>query len=281
MARMSPNHNRGTWTRLVPWKGGFAPVTAAFLSATLLIAGPFLCSGGQAPTNGSASTSLPAVQAVVSNDAPASGKLALPRVNREFKQNSGSCVLASYAIVASYFTGQQVTRYFEGYCEHFQVTYTNAADAEEKYAEHFDAEWRKRNCRGYEVILDLHRNSKVGCFAEARRFFEGRFFLDSSKHLHELEELLSTKEAFLNITYEPGIDYHSITVMFDGKGLLARDTNKKGLFPIPGWQKSGNCGTAYSTWERAPGDINGQEPPGRKAAICPSTCQPPPRALTS
>jgi hypothetical protein len=160
-------------------------------------------------------------------------------VNSGFIQNGGSCVLASYAVVANYFTGKPITSYFEGYCRHFGLAFKDAAEAEQKYAAHFDAEWRKRDCRGYEVILDLHSNSKEKCFVEAREIFDGRFYLDSSAHIDELERLLSTHEAFLNITYEPGRDYHSITVMSDGTRFMARDTNRKGIYAIPGLRKIG------------------------------------------
>ena len=163
----------------------------------------------------------------------------LPKVNDVFIQNGGSCVLASYAIVANYFTGRPVADYFEGYCKHFGLAYTDAADAERKYADHFDAEWRKRDCRGYEVILDVHTHSKEGCFLEARKKFDARFYLDSAAHLKELEEVLGEKQAFLNITYEPGMGYHSITVFNDGSGLRTRDTNRKGFASIPGLSKIG------------------------------------------
>jgi hypothetical protein len=163
----------------------------------------------------------------------------LTNVNSQFLQSGGSCVLASYAVVANYFTGKPISTYFEGYCRHFGLTYANASEAEEKYATHFDAEWRKRNCRGYEVILDLHSNSTVSCFAEARKVFAGRFYLDSSAHVKELENRLGTNEAFLNITYEPGRDYHSITIMNDGNDFVARDTNRKGLHPISGLRRIG------------------------------------------
>jgi hypothetical protein len=160
-------------------------------------------------------------------------------VNATFIQNGGSCVLASYAVVANYFTGEPISSYFEGYCRHFGLTFKDAADAEQKYASHFDAEWRKRNCRGYEVILDLHANSKEKCFVGARQIFDGRFYLDSAGHVDDLEGLLSTHEAFLNITYEPGTDYHSITIMHDGTRFMARDTNRKGIHAVPGLRQIG------------------------------------------
>jgi hypothetical protein len=173
------------------------------------------------------------------SDTKAAHSVVVTNVNGRFLQNGGSCVLASYAVVASYFTGKPITSYFEGYCRHFGLSFKDAAEAEQKYADHFDAEWRKRNCRGYEVILDLHANSKEKCFAEARQIFEGRFYLDSAQHLSELERLLTTQESFLNITYEPGRDYHSITVMSDGAKFFARDTNRKGVYGLPGLSKIG------------------------------------------
>jgi hypothetical protein len=175
-------------------------------------------------------------------EAPArqnTNNIVVTNVNAGFIQNGGSCVLASYAVVASYFTGKPISSYFEGYCRHFGLAFKDAADAEQKYAAHFDSEWRKRNCRGYEVILDLHSTSNEKCFVEARQIFDGRFYLDSSERIDELERVLSTQEAFLNITYEPGRDYHSITIMNDGTHFQARDTNRKGIYPIPGLRQIG------------------------------------------
>jgi hypothetical protein len=165
--------------------------------------------------------------------------IVVTNVNSEFLQNGGSCVLSSYAIVASYFTGEPISLYFEGYCRHFRLAFKDAADAEQKYAAHFDAEWRKRNCRGYEVILDLHSNSNEKCFVDARRIFEGRFYLDSSSHVDELERLLGTHEAFLNISYNAGQNFHSITILNDGTRFLCRDTEQKGIHPISGLRQIG------------------------------------------
>jgi len=171
-------------------------------------------------------------------------KMDTNRIDTAFLQHGGSCVLASYAIIANYFTGTPVTNYFEGYCEHFGLKYTNALEAEQKYAAHFDNEWRKRDCRGYQVILDLHSNSPVKCFAEARQRFDCLFYLDSSAHVDELTQLLTNK-AFLNITYEPGHDYHSITVFSqatrrpESTNLMARDTNRKDLYSIAGLSEIG------------------------------------------
>ncbi len=150
-----------------------------------------------------------------------------------FKQKHGSCVLASYAIVSNYFTGISITQFFEDYCKHFEEVFYSWQEAESKYAMHFDNEWRKRNCMGYQVILDLHRNSSQTAFAQSRVCFSGQFFLDSSGVVYDLEHQLRNTESFLNITYEPGRNYHSITVFYDGTQFLARDTNKANLLNIP------------------------------------------------
>ncbi len=160
------------------------------------------------------------------------------RVNSDFVQRTGSCVMASYAVAASYFTHQHISVYFEGYCRHFQLPFTDAIEAEKNYASHFDREWRRRNVRGYEVVLDLHRTSREFCFAEARSYMDGFFFVESD--VDQLEGLLRERVSFLNVTYEPGgNEYHSITVCSDGKYLFARDTNRKNLYLIQSLHRIG------------------------------------------
>ena len=148
----------------------------------------------------------------------------LGRFDPTFTQSAGSCVLSSYAIVANYFTGRPVTEYFEGYCHHFGITYTNALDAEAKYARHFDAEFKKRNCLGYEVILDLHSNATEQCFVDARAHFDPQLFRESAPHTRELEQVLRGREAVLNITMQVMSDAHSVTAFAEGDRLFVRDT---------------------------------------------------------
>ena len=151
-------------------------------------------------------------------------------VNAKFKQTGGSCVLASYAIAATYFCpSTTMETYFLGYCEHFGLQVKDAAEAEDAYASHFDSEWRKRNCRGYEVLLDLHDNSGVKCFARARKKMFGRFRVESP--LPVLEKQMRSRECFLNIAYVHSKDeFHSITAFSDGKYLFGRDTNRPHCF---------------------------------------------------
>ena len=163
------------------------------------------------------------------------GSVKMADVDTNFVQRDASCVLASYAIVANYFTRLPVSSYFEGYCHHFGIVYTNALDAEQKYSRHFDAEWQKRQCSGYEVILDLHSNATEECFVQARSRFDARFYPDCPKHLGELRQVLETQEAFLNITFRVMDDAHSVTSFYNGSNLMVRDTAARSIiYPVVG-----------------------------------------------
>jgi TPR repeat protein len=61
--------------------------------------------------------------------AGAVARLRLAKYDSAFAQSAGSCVMSSYAIAANHFTGLPVTAFFEGYCHHFGIAYTNALDA--------------------------------------------------------------------------------------------------------------------------------------------------------
>jgi len=170
------------------------------------------------------------------------GAVSRPRLIKfdpAFTQSAGSCVLASYAIVANYFTGQPVAAYFEGYCHHFGIAYTNGVDAEMKYARHFDAEFKKRKCLGYEVILDLHSNATEECFVEARQRFDGQLFRESTPHVKELEQALRKREALLNLTFKVMSDAHSVTVFAEGPRFFVRDTGRKGFHAVEGLEEVG------------------------------------------
>jgi hypothetical protein len=72
-------------------------------------------------------------------------------------------------------------------------------DAEVKYSRHFDGEFRRRNCLGIEVMLDLHTNATEQCFVEARRRFDAQLFRESVPHLKELEQTLRDHDASLRM----------------------------------------------------------------------------------
>lgn len=148
-------------------------------------------------------------------------------LDKNFTQQCGSCVLASYAIVANYFSGIQIPAIFKAYCEHFNLY--GSTSYEELYALHFDSEWKRRNCKGYEVILDVHNSSQIEVFKNLRSKFSTQFFLDSKPSLKFLEDTLKNSEAFLNITYFNGFDFHSVTIFSVLGCIYLRDTNAKGI----------------------------------------------------
>ena len=64
---------------------------------------------------------------------------------------------------------------------------------------------------------------------------EGRFILDSQANISKLERKLKRKECFLNITFEPGgNEYHSITILSDGKYLFSKNTNLTHIYLLKG-----------------------------------------------
>ena len=151
-------------------------------------------------------------------------------LNQAFTQSYGSCVLASYAIVANYFSRLPIESYFQAYCRHFSINLD--CNCEYASAEHFDREWKSRNCKGYQVILDVHNHSKLPEFETSRSLFNTRFFEVSLQFFQEIKEILETQEAFANITFCQENQCHSVTVFSTNHGFCVRDTNQTGLIPF-------------------------------------------------
>ena len=158
--------------------------------------------------------------------------IVVSKVNAAFVQTGGSCVLASYAVVHNYFTSLPIHVCFEAYCRHFDLPFTSWREAEQKYAGHFDNEWRTRNCLGYEVMMDLHSNSSEQEFIEARKHFRSVLYKYSAPHCNQLEDTLRKQEAILNITFSIGGDCHSITTFAGSESLFKKDTNRTELEPM-------------------------------------------------
>jgi hypothetical protein len=154
------------------------------------------------------------------------------KVDSQFLQNVNSCVLASYAIIGKYFTKKPIEDFFTAYCDHFGLSYNSWQDAEEKYDQHFDKEWRKKNCEGYKIIIELHNTSREPIFELCRSIYTATFYGSSSQHIQMIEDTLKKNESFLNITFQVSQDFHSITVFHGTTGLLVRDTTKIGISPL-------------------------------------------------
>jgi hypothetical protein len=162
----------------------------------------------------------------------------LAKINSTFRQTGGSCVLASYAIANNYFASGSIEEVFKDYCRHFKIAFSDWREAERKYAPHFHDQWNnKPNCKGYQVILDLHENSGKKSFLIARSLFDAKFHLNSELEREKLEKCLRCELALLNVTFNvPGGNFHSVTVFCDnGQDFVVRDTNRPGQVErIPG-----------------------------------------------
>jgi hypothetical protein len=78
-------------------------------------------------------------------------------------------------------------------------------------------------------VLELHNASGQPEFVAGRENFESIFYNDSAPLLDNLENCLRKNEAILNITFQAGADYHSVSVFADSVGFLKKDTMKQGL----------------------------------------------------
>ncbi len=170
----------------------------------------------------------------------------LSLVDKSFRQSFGSCVLASYSIVANYFTGIPVQAFFRSYCRHYKIEESHKP-SEQSYSEHFQFLINGPCKNGYQIILDLHANSSEPEFSKARSLFSAEFFPDASTFWDRIETTLLGKSALLNLTIGNEVIFgpivapsrrlacHSLTVVHDGASLHIRDTDKdpgQNIFPL-------------------------------------------------
>jgi len=150
----------------------------------------------------------------------------IAKVDSSFVQSAGSCVLASYAIANNCLASVAIEEAFQDYCRNFKIAFRDWKEAEAKYAVHFDSEWKRRKCKGYEVILCLHSGSEEKSIRIGRGVFDAIFYPDTVLKRDELENSVRSKRALLNVTYKVGPTcYHSVTVFCDGvQGLVVRNT---------------------------------------------------------
>ena len=149
-------------------------------------------------------------------------------IDTTFIQSGNNCVMATYAIAGNYFTGTAISNYFEDYCKHFAITYSNNVDAEAKYENHFHNEYRKRSCLGYEIIKDLHENSKYNSFETNRNTFSLKLFVSTSTDINIIESALENEKAMLSFSNGK----HSVLTFNSSNQLLCRDPNFSALYEI-------------------------------------------------
>ena len=94
-------------------------------------------------------------------------------INQVFSQQTGSCVLASYAVVTNYFLNHRtIPEVFDEYCEFFKIPYISHLDSERSSGNHLnDICQRILFWRGYQMIDYLHNHARHHFFSTNRRFF--------------------------------------------------------------------------------------------------------------
>lgn len=157
------------------------------------------------------------------------------RVDKCFKQAFGSCVLASYSIVANYFTGLPTQSFFSAYCRHYKRDFGDN-NHEETYSYHFNSLINQPCQNGYKIVLNLHDTSEEPEFQASRASFSYEFLPDAFVCLQRLETALKNEVALLNLTigreiisgsiFSPvrQLSCHSVTIFHDGASLVLRDT---------------------------------------------------------
>jgi hypothetical protein len=145
----------------------------------------------------------------------------LSKIDCSFIQSTGTCVLASFAIVSNYFARLDIRNIFMDYCKHFEIKNPNKRPLEELniielerlYEEHFHKENQRRKCLGYEIVKDLYENSREKSFIKSRNNFNMELFpkfIDSEKYIINT---LKKAESLLNISYISLYgSVHSVTI---------------------------------------------------------------------
>ncbi|MFA6335084.1 MAG: hypothetical protein WCX48_05930 [Bacteroidales bacterium] len=151
----------------------------------------------------------------------------IARLNQQFEQKFGSCVMASYAIVANYFDNNvNITDVFDEYCNIFKIPFETSTQSEQYCGEHLNEYCQNiKNWRGYEMTNCLHNNSTNHLFIHNRSLFTAQIYslekLTSSQY-SDLVNLLKNNEALANVLTRDIeiIDNHSRTLCVDQNSKL-------------------------------------------------------------
>lgn len=130
-----------------------------------------------------------------------------------FIQTGNTCVLASYAVAARYFTKIPAEEFFVCYCRYFALPLVNHCDAQAEYDKHFHTYIDKR-MTGYQLVAELHNTSTQDAFITARKISNVEIINSIKVSSSKIESALKSidKEALLNLTYKLPRGTHSITV---------------------------------------------------------------------
>jgi len=165
-----------------------------------------------------------------------------------YKQKYNSCVLASYAVIASIFSnGYDLRDFFIAWCEHFKIEGINSDDdAEVEFCRSFQKEYTNRNINGYSIMKEIHETSDVDVFSSCRKLFSLTFqnfdnrdysLLDAALKSDNSCALIFINKSLMGITS----NMHSIS-LFYCNDYYFYDTNCAKLGNIPYISSLGEIG---------------------------------------
>ena len=138
-------------------------------------------------------------------------------------QKGDTCVLLAYSLGASHFTGLKIDSFFEAYCRHFDLIFTNA---EETYNADFNSPRWQNYGNGQKLILCLHENSLQDEFVMTRKHFKVEYIESIKKQVTTIIERLKSG-SLLSMTLNLS--------MKNGQGtFIPRGTHSI----LTGWNKS-------------------------------------------
>jgi len=168
------------------------------------------------------------------------------KIYSSFVQSVDSCVLASYAIAANYFTGIDIKIYFKAYCLHYgiknfdrfpyllnNIQINNENIYELAYNSHFHTEYNRRNIAGLKLIEELHNKSIQHAFLEGRKIIDIEYFANVFNFVDVIDKKLKKDEALLILAFTGERGGRHIAVFgYDKKGYYnveTRPNNRTGI----------------------------------------------------
>ena len=202
------------------------------------------------------------------------------KIYRNFIQHSNSCILASYAIAANYFTGIPISDYFRDYCWHFNLSPTDpeirqffssisyhqdpSTLDEFMYEFHFHKEYNNRQISGLNLILEIHNVSMANSFDQSRGKIEIESIPKVPADLQRIENILKSDHSLLISAFNSGrhiavfgyadlkwftIETRSCMVVDTKNGQVIRP-NKTGYIETNDLKHFGNLGDALLLTEK-------------------------------
>lgn len=155
-------------------------------------------------------------------------------IYRAFTQNSNSCILASYGVVAKYYRPSiDLHEIFNQYCDHFRVPFRSTLDSERSSSNHLNLYCQKvLGWAGYQMIDYLHNCTFNNLFWINRSFFTTQIFsltpltpFDKERLIKHLQE----HESLANFTTAEKDGFHSRTIGVEHENrIFIQDTALNG-----------------------------------------------------